>query len=119
MALKDVKQYYYNMQAQYLEMKADLEDFESALKAGHITEDQLQSVKDDIAKLEQNYQRLAYILFLFEQPNRKEKVAGFNKRNEGLTNYFTELKASEAEVKLENESVLNHIRQELKKLKEQ
>jgi hypothetical protein len=29
------------MQNQYLEMKADLKDFDQALKDGHITEDQL------------------------------------------------------------------------------
>ena len=45
MAIKDVKQYYYSMQAQYLEMKADLQDFEEALAAGYITEEQLNSLK--------------------------------------------------------------------------
>ena len=32
MALKDVKKYYFTMLAQYLEMKADLADFEQALQ---------------------------------------------------------------------------------------
>ena len=35
MAVKDVKEYYYKMFAQYLEMKNDLADFEEALKNPH------------------------------------------------------------------------------------
>jgi len=45
MAISHVKKYMYTMQNQYLEMKADLEDFNQALKDGHITEEQLESVK--------------------------------------------------------------------------
>ena len=119
MAIRDVKEYYYKVQAQYLEMKADLEDFNEALRAGHITEEQLESAKADIMQLEQNYNRLTYILFLLEQPRRKEKVEAFNNRNESLVNYFKTEQASEEEVIEENKSVLNHLREELKKLKSQ
>lgn len=119
MALRDVKEYYYKVQAQYLEMKADLEDFNEALQAGHITEDQLAGVKNDVFQLEQNYNRLTYILFLLEQPRRKEKVKCFKKRNEGLLNYFTDTQSSKEEVLLENESVLVHLRKELEELKRQ
>lgn len=119
MALRDVKEYYYKVQAQYLEMKADLEDFNEALRAGHITEDQLEGVKNDVFQLEQNYNRLTYVLFLLEQPRRKEKVKAFNERNESLVNYFKTEQASEEEVLEENKSVLNHLREELNKLKEQ
>ena len=110
MALRDVKEYYYKVQAQYLEMKADLEDFNEALRAGHITEDQLEGVKNDVFQLEQNYNRLTYVLFLLEQPRRKEKVKAFNERNESLVNYFKTEQASEEEVLEENKSVLNHLR---------
>ena len=49
MAVKDVKEYYYKMLAQYLEMKADLADFEQALKDGFITEDQVVEAKEELA----------------------------------------------------------------------
>ena len=61
MAVKDVKEYYYKMFAQYLEMKNDLADFEEALKNGFITEEKLAEVKDTVNSLELNYQRLLYV----------------------------------------------------------
>ena len=48
MAIKDAKQYYYTMLNQYLEMKADLADFEQALADGHITEEQLEAVREEV-----------------------------------------------------------------------
>ena len=56
MAIKDVKNYYYQMQAQYLEMKADLVDFEQALQDGFITEDQLEAAKEEVAKIEKEHE---------------------------------------------------------------
>ena len=119
MALRDIKEYYYKVQAQYLEMKANLADFDEALKAGYITEDQLADVKADIYKVEENYNRLTYILFLLEQPNRKSKVPSFNRRNAKLNQHFQEVNANMDAVLLENKSVLGHLREELKKLTEQ
>ena len=58
MAIKDVKRYYYQMQAQYLEMKADLADFEQALQDGFITEEQLAAAKEEVVKIKNNYDRL-------------------------------------------------------------
>ena len=48
MAVKDVKRYYYAMLNQYLEMKADLTDFEQAFADGFITEDQ---IEEEIGRL--------------------------------------------------------------------
>ena len=64
MALRDVKEYYFKMLSQYLEMKADLADFEQALKDGFITEDQLQAAFEEVNKVQQNYERLSYIMYL-------------------------------------------------------
>jgi hypothetical protein len=116
MALKDVKQYYYNMQAQYLEMKADLADFEQALADGFITEDQLEEVKADVARIENNYDRLSYIMYLLEIPKRDSKRPAHSKANKNLLDFFDAAEASEDQVKLENISTLNHLRQELKRL---
>ena len=117
MAIKDVKQYYYAMQAQYLEMKADLADFEQALADGHITEDQLEAVKEDIFKLESNYDRLTYIMYLLEIPNRSSKQAKHAQTNKALLNFFDLQGATQAIIEEENKSTLDHLRQELKNLK--
>lgn len=116
MAVKDVKDYYYKIQAQYIEMKEDLADFEKALKNGYITEDQVEAVKDDVAKLEQNYQRITYILYLLDLPKRKSKREKFNHYNKKLLNSFEENKSSLESVSEENKNLLNNISDNLNKL---
>jgi hypothetical protein len=117
MALKDVKEYYFTMLAQYLEMKADLADFEQALKDGFITEDQMQNAFDEVNRVQQNCERLGYILYLFELPNKKAKKIKYNKMHSQLVNLFKSKKADTESVELENCDALKIFREELKKLK--
>lgn len=116
MAIKDVKLYYYNMMAQFLEMKADLADFEEAVAAGHIEESQLTEVIEAVDKLEQNYDRLSYIMYLLELPNRSTKKVKHQKETKQLRTYFENKNADKNSIIAENKSMLDHIRAELKKL---
>ena len=116
MAIRDVKHYYYTMQNQYLLMKADLKDFEEGLKSGYITEDQLTEFQEDVARVEQNFHRLGYIMFLLEQPNRASKKNSYIKHNEKLISYFEDRGATIEKVVDENFSTIQHIREEIKRL---
>ena len=116
MAVKDVKDYYFKMLAQYLEMKNDLADFEQALKDGFITEDQMQAAIEEVNTLQLNYDRLTYIMYLLELPNRRSKHARHNKANKKVLGALKDRKADAESVALENRSALDHFRQELKKL---
>lgn len=116
MAVKDVKQYYYSMLAQYMEMKADLADFEQAVADGFITEEQLAEVKEDVLKVEQNYERLTYIMYLLEVPNKPNKKAPYKTRTKKELDFFTTRAADMTSVELENKSALDHLRRELKRL---
>lgn len=118
MAIRDVKQYLMTVQAQVLEMKNDLADFEQAFKDGYITEDKLVEVKDDVAKLDINYQRLLYIDYLLAIPNRKNKKENFmkNKSNIKLQQYFDNNKGSVEAVINEDKSLLDNIRKQLKNI---
>lgn len=118
MAVKDVKEYYFKMLAQYLEMKNDLVDFEEALKNGFITEDQMQAAIEEVNALQLNYDRLTYIMYLLELPNRRSKHAKHNKANRKIIEALKDRKADIESVELENKSALDHFRKELKKLKE-
>ena len=101
MAVKDVRKYYVSVQAQYLEMKGDLADFDEAFKEGHITEEKLTAVKEDVAKVEENYNRLAYIIYLLGLRKRtSKKQAG---KDAALLKALTDDKADEASVEAENE----------------
>ena len=118
MAVRDLKDFYYKMQAQYLEMKADLADFEEALRAGHITEEQMQAAIDEVAALQLNYDRLTYCMYLVELPNKKEKKAKTKRKDKKLLIEFQNRNADESSVIAENKSALERFRKELKELKE-
>ena len=119
MALIDFKRYMFQLESQYVEMKEDLKDFEQALKDGYITEDKLESVKEDVEMLEQNYKRLLYVAFLLEIPKRNSKKAKYKNVNKALINYFEDLGAGENAVINENKSLITKIRAELKALKKE
>jgi hypothetical protein len=119
MAIRDVKEYYFKMLGQYTEMKADIADFEQALKDGFITEEQLQAAIDEVYKVQQNYDRLTYIMYLLSLPNRKSKQPRYNKINKKLVDGFEARKATAEAVDIENRCALKAFREELKRLEEQ
>ena len=86
MAIGDVRSYYYTVLAQYLEEKQNLADFEQALREGLITEDKMQEAMEIVAGLETNYHRLAYIMYLFDMPNRTTKKSNYIKQNAAILN---------------------------------
>lgn len=118
MALKDFKQYLIQVQSQYLEMKADIADYEQAFKDGYITEDKLEELKADVDNININYQRLLYVDYLLSIPNRKNKKEKFkkNRSNSALETYFTENNSTSKAVSEENKSLLDDIRRQLKAL---
>jgi multidrug resistance efflux pump len=119
MALRDVKEYYYTMLNQYVELKADLDDFNRALNNGYITEDKLAEVKADVLDAKANLERIQYILYLFNLPNRKKKRAKLQFADSALQKYFKEVGADLDSIKDENTNCLTHIKLELKKLQKE
>ena len=119
MAVKDVRNYYYTMLAQYLEEKQNLEDFAEALKNGQITEDQMQEVMSTVADLEANYHRLSYIMYLLDMPNRPEKKPGYIRQQKVILDALKARGADIDSVKAENMEALALFKTELSKLREQ
>lgn len=116
MAVKDVKEYYFKLIAQKAELEADLADFEEALKNGFITEEQMQAAKDELIPYQINLDRLTYIMYLLELPNRKAKKAKFAKQNKKILNELKKRNADEQSVISENKSALDAFRKEVKEL---
>ena len=117
MALRDAKEYYYKMLAQYIQSKEDLSDFEQAFADGHIAEDKLQYVKEDLDAIKSNLDRIQYIFYLLSVPNRKEKKSRFFKANKVLDDYFKKIGVDTKSIEDENTETLKHLRAELEKLK--
>lgn len=116
MAVKDVKEYYVKLIAQKAELEADLVDFEEALKNGFITEEQMQAAKDELIPYQINLDRLTYIIYLLELPNRKTKKAKFAKQNKKILDELIKRNADEQSVISENKSALDAFRKEVKEL---
>ena len=116
MAVKDVKEYYFKLIAQKAELEADLADFEEALKNGFITEEQMQAAKDELIPYQINLDRLTYIMYLLELPNRKTKKAKFEKQNKKILDELGKRNADEQSVLYENKSALDAFRKEVKEL---
>ena len=116
MAVKDVKEYYFKLIAQKAELEADLADFEEALKNGFITEEQMQAAKDELVPYQINLDRLTYIMYLLELPNRKTKKAKFANQNKKILNELEKRNADEQSVIAENKSALDTFRKEVKEL---
>ena len=116
MAVKDVKEYYFKLIAQKAELEADLADFEEALKNGFITEEQMQAAKDELIPYQINLDRLTYIMYLLELPNRKTKKAKFAKQNKKILDELGKRNADEQSVIAENKSALDTFRKEVKEL---
>ena len=117
MAIKDVRNYFYTMLVQYLEEKQNLADFEEALKAGNITEDQMQDAMEVVAGLEENYHRLVYIMYLLDMPNRKSKKAGYVRQYKPILEELKRLGADIDSIKAENSDALVHFKAVLELLK--
>lgn len=120
MALKDVKKYYYDVQAQLIAAKEDLADFNEEVQKGNITEDKLTAILDELDLMQINYDRLTYIMYLFELPNRPHKKKRFKqiKNNIAIENELSNRNATANDVITENYNSLKLIREEIKKLKE-
>ena len=117
MAIRDVKDYYFKMLSQYMEMKGDLADFEQALKDGFITEEQMQAaVKEEVSRIENNYDRLSYIMYLLNLPNRKSKRKRPATIDSVLAAEFKNRKADIGSVSVENRDALKAFKDEMKSL---
>lgn len=111
MALKDVKKYYKQIESTYIEMANSAKDFDEALKDGFVTQEQFDQASQMFAKIKENYDRITYIMYLFMQPARKQKVAKYKKINNKGLSYLESNKADLDSVYLENSDVLKEFKQ--------
>lgn len=108
MARKDVVKYYINVQNQYIEMVNDVKDFDEALKEGKVEQWQFDNAQNMLARIKENYERLTYIVFLLNAPNRKDKKQKYFKNNSNLIKVLST--SGEEYVIKENDDVLKEFK---------
>ena len=102
MAKIDVNLYFLEMQDQYFEMLDNLREFKELSIEGRISQEEYDSMLQEVEILKNNYERLAYIMFLFNKPKGKNA----KKWNINLS-WYNELKGASKEAVInENANVL-------------
>lgn len=117
MAIRDFNLYLANVQAQVLATKNDLADFEQGLKDGYVTEQQVEDLRAEYQRIDDNYQRLLYVGYLLELPKSKWRKKRFRRKHDDLEIYLDKSNATEDKVIKENEVAMELIKNEIKKLK--
>ena len=117
MAIRDFNLYLANVQAQVLATKNDLADFEQGLKDGYVTEQQVEDLKAEYQRMDDNYQRLLYVGYLLELPKSKWRKKRFRRKHDDLEIYLDKANATEDKVIKENEIAMELIKNEIAKLK--
>ena len=108
MSVKAVKKYYDQICDQYHEMLENIHDLEEEAAKGMVEPERIDRLKDQIAPIKQNYERWSYMMFLLNQPARKEKQPGYANRNKKFLNNLSESNSLKAVLK-ENEEALKHV----------
>lgn len=117
MAIRDFNLYLANVQAQVLTTKNDLADFEQGLKDGYVTEQQVEDLRAEYQRIDDNYQRLLYVGYLLELPKSKWRKKRFRRKHDDLEIYLDKANATEDKVIKENEIAMELIKNEIAKLK--
>ena len=109
MSVKAVKEYYDQVCNQYAEMLENLRDLEQSLADGMIEPERITRLEEQIRPLRDNYERWSYMMFLLNQPERKQKHAGYAKRNKKLISSLSYSNSIDATLN-ENKNVIENIR---------
>lgn len=109
MSVKHVKRYYKEIESQYLEMLQDIKDFEKEASENLIAPERVDRLKEIISPLKINYERLSYIMYLLNLPNKKAKQKNYIQRNNALLKEIGE-RNSATGVLQENRDVLTSLK---------
>lgn len=113
MAVKHVKKYFLDQEALYFEMLDNVADFEQGRELGWCSEEMLEDYKKQIDIIKSNYERLAYIMLLLNQPNNDKKEEKYKKQNKLLYNRLEN--ASDESVKIETMDAFKKLKELMQK----
>lgn len=111
MSKKHVEEYYTKMVADYTEMKTVLDELQknAAEDTTGAVLNQIKLIKEQVRLLEANYKRLAYIIFLLNEPNKKSKQKGYFRREHKKLDEIP-VEHREESVEKENSDIIENIK---------
>ena len=107
MAYLDVKEYFLQVEDQYLSMKKEVENYKDLAKQGLMSKEHLDIIEDNLSGLEVNYKRLAYVIYLFNKPKSTKKR---NKIKDDLEDKFKFIGVTKTQIIDENTNLMTSIR---------
>lgn len=108
MSKKDVEKYAAQITAQYSELIDILHDLEKEAAENLVEPERIERLKDQIAPIKQNYERISYIMYLYNKPTRKNKQPRYEQMNKKLLKKLSSSNSPEAVLK-ENDEILTKI----------
>ena len=108
MSKKHVDAYYKQVCEQYMQLKKEIKDFEKECSEGMIEPEQLDNLKQNVQPLMDNYQRISYIMYLFNLPNKKDKQKSYHKVNVKKLSKLEERFSTESAIR-ENSKVIEEV----------
>lgn len=117
MARRHVIQYFLEQENEYIEMQETVKELQQLAQEGKVEESTYINAKKDIDIIKQNYERIAYIIFLLNKPNRKKKEKYDERVN---ASWYKALKTSSKEAVLdETKDALAHFKKIVGDLKDE
>ena len=81
MSVKHIQEYYNSIMKDYHEMVLTLKDMEEECTNGLVSPDRVDQLKNMLEPIKQNCNRITYIMYLLNRPNKKEKQRWYDKQN--------------------------------------
>ena len=108
MSIKDVREYYDQITADYTEMIEALKEIEELAAQQVVNPDKVEELRKAVEPIKNNYMRISYIIFLLNMPNKKEKKERYKKQQAKLLKNI-ELDQTEHEENKKVISTLNDV----------
>ncbi len=114
MAKRHVIQYYLELENEYIEMQDTLKELQTLAQEGKVEESSYLSMLEDVNLIKNNYERVSYIMFLLNKPNRREKES---KELEVNKQWYSYLKGASKEAILdETKDALAEFKKKVKEI---
>ena len=110
MSKKDVNAYFNKICEDYHELIETLHEMEEEASKGLLSPEKLQQMKDYIEPIKINWQRISYIMYLLNKPQKKAKVNKYKNQNQKLIHENSTLN----DVHKENYDYINKIKQDIR-----
>lgn len=110
MSKKDVNTYFNKICEDYHELIETLHEMEEEASKGLLSPEKLQQMKDYIEPIKINWQRISYIMYLLNKPQKKMKVNRYKNQNQKLIHENSTLD----DVHKENYDYINKIKQDIR-----